>query len=133
MNPDDFEKLQDLDIFKMQELNDLKMRPEILSNIKLNVTPAMFMEPRFSSDKDGLKKLSEITGYMFYIESQCKPPALMLMKIGKTDISQTIGKITEIPHEMVLRAIENPVHPSEHGMYAITDEIKEWLKKELDL
>lgn len=133
MNPSEFEKLQDLDIFKLQGLSDLKLRPEILSGIKLDVTPKMFMEPRFSSNKEDLKKLKEISGYMFYIETQCEPNALMLMKIGKTDISQTIGKIEELPEEMIQRAIENPVYPPEQGMYAITEEIKDWLRKELSL
>lgn len=133
MNPGEFDKFQDLDIFKLQGLNDLKIRPEILSAIKLEVTPKIFMEPRFASKPEDLKKLQEISGYMFYIETQCKPPALMLMKIGKTDISQTIGKIDEIPEEMIRRAVETPVDPPEQGMYAITDEIKEWLIKQLDL
>jgi len=133
MNPNELENLQNLDIFKLQGLKDLKIRPEIRSAIKLDVTPQKFMEPRFSSNKEDLKKLREISGYMFYIETQCSPHALMLMKIGKTDISQTIGKIDEIPTEMIQRAVENPVDPPEQGMYAITEEIKEWLKKELDL
>lgn len=133
MNPKELEDLQNLDIFKLQGLRDLKIRPEILSAIKFNVTPKMFMEPRFSSNKEDLKKLSEISGYMFYIETQCSPHAVMLMKIGKTDISQTIGKIDEIPADMIQRAVENPVHPPEQGMYAITDEIRDWLKKELNL
>jgi hypothetical protein len=123
----------DFNMFAMQGLNDIKRRPDILSKIKFDVTPKMVMEPRFQRDPEDLKKLASITGYMFYIETQCQPPVLMLMKIGRTDISSTVGKIDEIPAEMIQRAIEKPVHSSVHGMYAVTDEIKEWLTKELGL
>ncbi len=118
-------------IFEMQGLSDIKKRPDILEKIKWEVTPKMVMEPRYHSKAEDLQKLRDISGYMFYIESQCEPPALMLMKVGKSDITTTVGMIEEIPSELIQRAIGNPVHKSVHGMYAITDEIREWLKKEL--
>lgn len=127
------EEACDLNIFDLQGLKDIKRRSDILQKIKLDVTPRMVMEPRFQTQPEDLQKLKEISGYMFYIESQCQPPALMLMKIGRSDIASTVGKIDEIPPEMVQRAIDTPVHPSVYGMFAITDEIKAWLKKELDL
>lgn len=114
-------------------LAEIRESPDILAKIKLDVTPQVVMEPRFQANPEDLKKLAEISGYMFYIESECEPPALMLMKIGKTDIMQTMGKIDEIPAEFIRRAIENPAHTPSHGMYAITEEIREWLKKELGL
>jgi hypothetical protein len=123
----------DLNVFDMLGLDDIKKSPDILEKIKWEVTPQMVMEPRYLQRNEDLQKLKEITGYMFYIETQCKPPALMLMKVGKTDIASTIGLIKEIPPELVERAIENPVDKPENGMYAITEEIKIWLKKELGL
>ena len=115
----------------MPGLNDIKKSLDILEKIKWEVTPKMVMEPRFQSRPEDLQKLRDISGYMFYIESQCEPPALMLLKVGKTDITSTIGKVDEIPPELLRKAIENPVDQPANGMYAITDEIKEWLKKEL--
>lgn len=126
----DEEKCED-SIFDMPGLSDIKKMPSILAKIKLEVTPQMVMEPRFQSKPEDLEKLKEISGYLFYIETQCDPPALMLMKVGKSDITTTVGIIEEAPPEMIRRAIENPVDKSVHGMYAITDEIREWLKKEL--
>ena len=120
-------------IFDMPSLNDIKESPDILKKIKWEVTPQMVMEPRFQSKAEDLQKLRNISGYMFYIESQCEPPALMLLKVGKTDITSTIGKVDEIPPELLSKAIENPAEKPVHGMYAITDEIREWLKKELGL
>jgi hypothetical protein len=120
-------------IFEMQGLKDIKKRPDILAGIKFDVTPAMMMEPRFHAKQEDLQKLKEISGYMFYIESESTPPSLMLLKTGRTDITNTIGKIDEIPAEMIERAMANPPAPPSHGMYAITAEIKDWLKRELGL
>ena len=120
-------------IWELQGLKEIKKRPDILSRIKFDVTPRMVMEPRFHSKKEDLEKLQAIAGYMFYIESQCNPACLMVMKVGKTDITNTVGKVDEIPAELIEKAISNPPEPPSHGMYAITDEIREWLKKELGL
>ncbi len=120
-------------IFDMQDLNAIKKRPDILSRIKFDVTPQIVMEPRFQLKPEDLQKLREITGYVFYIETECEKPTLMLMRVGKSDITSTAGMIEEIPSELIQRAIDNPVHPPVYGMYAITEEIKAWLKKQLDL
>ncbi len=125
------EEKYDLSIFEMPGLKDIKESREILEKIKWEVTPQTVMEPRFQRDPEGLRKLKEISGYMFYVESQCEPPALMLLKVGKTDITSTIAKVDEIPQELLRKAIENPVEAPANGMYAITDEIREWLKREL--
>lgn len=130
MNADD---MNDKNIFEMQGLNEIRKRSDILEGIKFNVTPRLVMEPRFHGKTEDLQKLKEVSGYMFYIESQSTPPALMLLKTGKTDITNTIGKIDEIPQTMLDRAIENPVEEPSYGMYAITDEIIDWLKKELGI
>ncbi len=114
-------------------LVEIRNRPDIVEGIRWDVTPENIMEPRFQSRPEDLKKLREIAGYMFYIETQCEPPALMLMKVGKTDISSTVGKIEEVPQELIQRAIDNPVQKPSFGMYAISEEIKDWLKKELGL
>lgn len=120
-------------IFDLQDLNSLRKRPDILSRIKWDVTPRIVMEPRFQTRPDDLQKLRDITGYLFYIETESERPSLMLMRIGKSDITSTAGMIEEIPFELVQRAIDNPLHPPVHGMYAITEEIKDWLRKELSL
>lgn len=121
------------EIYDLRDFSSIKEDQEILSRIRLDVTPHMVMEPRFHSRPEDLKKLGEIAGYMFYVEGECEPPALMLMKTGKTDITSTISRVDDIPLEIVRRAITSPVQPPVHGMYAITDEIREWLMKELGL
>lgn len=120
-------------IFEMQDLDAIKKRPDILARMKWDVTPQMVMEPRFQSRPEDMQKLSELSGYMFYIETECDKPSIMLMKVGRNDITSTVGKIDEIPPLLIQNAIEKPVHPPVYGMYAINDEIKSWLKREFNL
>ncbi|MBA4372662.1 MAG: hypothetical protein C0402_07330 [Thermodesulfovibrio sp.] len=129
----DIPEIDDKSVFDLLGLKDIKERPDILPKIKLDVTPQMMMEPRFQSRPEDLEKLKDITGYMFYIETESEIPALMLLKIGRSDITNTVGKIEEVPAEMVKAAIEQPVLPPVCGMYAISDEIRNWLKKELSV
>lgn len=129
----DMPEIDDKSVFEMLGLQDIKKRPDILPKIKLEVTPQMMMEPRFQSRPEDLEKLKDITGYMFYIETESETPALMLLKIGRSDITNTVGKIEEVPAEMLKRAIDNPVLPPTCGMYAISEEIRDWLKKELSV
>jgi len=129
----DQENTDERTIWELQGLKEIIQRPDIHAKIKFDVTPSMVMEPRFHSKAEDLEKLKLVAGYMFYIESQCNPPALMVMKVGNTDITTTIGKIDEIPAELLEKAITDPSEPPSHGMYAITEDIKAWLKKELGL
>lgn len=123
----------DLDeyIFDMHRLSAIRKRPDVLEKIRWNVTPEMVMEPRFQSKPEDMEKLKEMSGYIFYIETQCTPAALMLMKVGENDVMSTVGMIEEVPAELIRRAIDNPPVKPVQGMYAISDEIREWLKKEL--
>ncbi len=124
---------EDINIFSMQRLKDIKRRPDILSNIKLDASLPLIMKPRFQMSKEEFEELEKNIGYIFYIETAGQKPTLMLMKVNRSDIADTVGIIEEIPEEILQRAIDNPVHPPVHGMYGITEEIKEWLRKELNL
>ncbi len=124
---------EDINIFSMQKLKDIKRRPDILSNIRLDASLPLIMKPRFQMSKEEFEELEKNIGYIFYIETAGQKPTLMLMKVNRSDIADTIGIIEEIPEDMLQRAIDNPVHPPVHGMYGITEEIKEWLRKELKL
>ncbi len=124
---------EDINIFSMQKLKDIKRRPDILQNIKLNASLPVVMKPRFQMTPEEFEELKKSIGYIFYIETAGEKPTLMLMKINRSDIADTVGIIEEIPEDMLKRAIEKPIHPPVHGMYGITEEIKNWLKKELNL
>lgn len=120
-----------LNIFGLKNLEEIKNRPDILAKVRFDITPQMIMEPLFN-EKGELKK-KDLSGYFFYIETEGERPALMLMKVSKTSAVKSVGIIKELPEDMIKRAMENPVLPPVHGMYAINEEIKEWLKKTLNL
>lgn len=120
-----------INIFDLQRLEQIKKRPDIISRIRFDVTPQMIMEPRFT--ETGEIKKRDLSGCVFYIETAGEKPVLMLMRISKGETVKTIGIIEELPKEMIKRAIENPIHPPVHGMYAITKEIEDWLREILDL
>lgn len=120
-----------INIFDLQRLEHIKMRPDIISRIRFDVTPQMIMEPRFT--ETGELKKRDLSGCVFYIEASGERPVLMLMRVSKSDTVKTIGIIEELPEDMLKKAIENPVYPPVHGMYAITEGIKNWLKETLNL
>lgn len=120
-----------INIFGLQRLEQIKKRPDIISRIRFDVTPQMIMEPRFT--ETGELKKRDLSGCFFYIETEGEKPVLMLMRVSKGDTVKTIGIIEELPGDKIKRAMENPVHPPVHGMYAITDEIKDWLRENLKI
>lgn len=129
MGTKDFHEFcEDLNVFAIQDFKDIKKRPDILGSIRLDVTPRMIMEPRLDE-----KAKREVAGHMFYIEAFDDPPLLMVMKVNKSGVTTTVGRVEEIPRAMVQRAVDQPVEPQCNRMYAITDEIREWLRRELSL
>jgi hypothetical protein len=127
MDPKEVHQLiEGVNVFSIQDFGGIKKRPDILENLRFDVTPGIIMEPCLDPEKR-----KSLSGFMFYIEAYDDPPLLMLMKVGKTGITSTVGKVEEIPAEMVRRAVDNPVEPECNRMYAITEEIREWLQKEL--
>ncbi len=122
---------EEINIFDLQRLEQIKKRTDLISRIRFDVTPQMIMEPIF--DEKGKIKKRDLSGCVFYIETAGERPALMLLRVSRINTVKTIGIIEEIPEEMLNRAIANPVHPPVNGMYAITEEIKEWLRKTLNL
>ncbi len=121
---------EDSQSFAVMNVNDLKERPDVLQAIRFDVTPKMIMEPRIGPE--GVKP-ADLKGFSFYIEAFDEPPELMIMKVSRSNVMTTLGKIDDIPAAMVRRAVDDPVEPVANKMYAITDEIRDWLKKAIGL
>jgi hypothetical protein len=117
--------------YAIKNIEELKERPDIISKIRFDITPRTIMEPLFT--ETGEFRKVDLSGYFFYIETESERPGLMLMKVSKTTSMKTIGIIEDLPQDLLKRAIENPVHSPIHGMYAITEEIKEWICKNLSI
>jgi hypothetical protein len=114
--------------YETRGIEGLRSRPDILKRIRFDVTPATIMEPRL-----GGGETRDIAGLFFYIESFEKPPKVMLMKVGQLGVMNTIGSVDDVPVELVEKAVADPVHPPANDMYAITDEIRDWIREKLGL
>ncbi len=121
---------EDSQSFAVTNVNNLKERPDVVQAIRFDVTPKMIMEPRIGPE--GVKP-ADLKGFSFYIEAFDEPPELMIMKVSRSNVMTTLGKIEDIPAAMILRAVDDPVEPAANKMYAITDEIREWLKEAIGL
>ena len=121
---------EDSQSFAVMNVNDLKERPDVVQAIKFDVTPKMIMEPQIGPE--GVKP-ADLKGFSFYIEAFDEPPELMIMKVSRSNVMTTLGKIEEVPAEMIRRAVDDPVEPAANKMYAITDEIRDWLKEAIGL
>jgi hypothetical protein len=121
---------EDAQSFAVMNVNDLKERPLVVQAIRFDVTPKMIMEPCIGPE--GVKP-ADLKGFSFYIEAFDEPPELMIMKVSRSNVMTTLGKIDDIPSAMIRRAVDDPVEPAANKMYAITDEIREWLKEAIGL
>ena len=122
---------EDSQSFAVMNVNDLKERPDVVQAIRFDVTPKMIMEPRVGLP-EGVEP-PDLKGFSFYIEAFDEPPELMIMKVSRSSVMTTLGKIEEVPAEMIRRAVDDPVEGAANKMYAITDEIRDWLKKAIGL
>ena len=122
---------EDAKTFNVMNIDDLRARPEVIEAIRFDVTPKMIMEPRIGLP-EGVTP-PNLKGFSFYIEAFDDPPELMIMKVSRSSVMTTLGKIEEAPIEMIRRAVDDPVEPAANKMYAITDEIRDWLKKEIGI
>jgi hypothetical protein len=122
---------EDAKSFTVMNLDDLKARPEVVQGIRFDVTPKMIMEPRIGLP-EGVKP-PDLKGFSFYIEAFDDPPELMIMKVSRSSVMTTLGKVEDAPAEMVRRAVDDPVEGAANKMYAITDEIRDWLKDALGI
>ena len=55
------------------------------------------------------------------------------MKVGQMGVMNTIGSVDDVPPEMVAQAVADPVHPPVNDMFAINDEIRDWIREKLEL
>jgi hypothetical protein len=116
---------------KVLSLSDIKKEPFIVDNILWDIEPKDLMEPRTVVTDEGTKKREPIKGYVFYIDTIDKKPALFLMRHTVADYAETLAHVEEIPQDLLMEAIEENKNKAYFGMYPINKKVQEWLKKEL--
>jgi len=116
---------------KVLSLNDIKEEPFIMQNIRWDLEPKNLIDPRCQQTEEGLKFREPIEGYVFYIDTMDKQPALFLMRHTSIEFGETIAKIDEIPQDLLADAIEENKGRACFGMYPINTKVEEWLKREL--
>lgn len=116
------------------KLSALRGNRLILRQLRWDVTPEFLFKPRFVGvGKERNDRLArETQGYMFYIDYINGEARLMLMRTIEM-MSQTVGRVTEVPEDILLRAVKAEGVKPVAGMYPISAELEAWLKKELGI
>ncbi|MGO9379073.1 MAG: DVU0772 family protein [Dissulfurispiraceae bacterium] len=112
-------------------LSGIKNEPFVIEHILWDVEPKDIMEAKFKKTEQGIGKRDDIKGYIFYIESMGKEPILFLMRHTASEFGETMAQIDDIPKELLSEAIEENKDKHYFGMYPISKDVKDWLKKEL--
>jgi len=118
----------------MWDINELKRHREIIGAIDWDMTPEKAVETYlewgtgWSRKGDSLRQPGQESLY-FVIYDWEQPPQVTLVQ---RDVSgaREIAKI-QVPEELLRRAVEQGGRKPGVGVYAITDEIKEWLQIQL--
>ena len=118
----------------MWDLEELKAHREIVDRLDWEMTPEKAVETFLEwgtgwTRKDDFVRFSGQEALYFVIYEWEKPAQVTLIRRTMKEADE-IAKIG-VPVEMVLRAVEAAGRKPGVGVYAITEELKEWLKAEL--
>ncbi len=118
---------------ELLRLDAIKKEPFVIQNIRWDLEPKDLMEAKFKKTDAGIEARDDgaLKGYVFYIESMGKKPALFLMRHTAVEYGETIAQIDEIPDELLSEAIEENKGKHYFGMYPINKKVESWLRKEL--
>ena len=106
-------------------INKLKNNDDFRKNIRWDVTPKIFMNPKTPSGET-----IDIThGYMLYVDIVNDKPAIFIMRL-KRMMSETVGYVTDIPEDLLREAMHCSPTECISGMYPLGEKIEHWLKKE---
>ena len=113
----------------LMTLRSLKNSPLLHKHILWDVEPKQLMEPTVG--KSGSKLAG---GYIFYIDKMgSKKPALYVMCQTGSGYAETIGKIDEVPEDLLIEAVHENKHREYFKMSPINKKLEEWLKTELGI
>lgn len=111
----------------------LKKNVHLLKNILWDVEPKQLMESGYKKTDTGIVVKNPLNGYVFYIETMDNKPGLFVMYHSPACYGETIGRIAEIPEEMLQEAIRENKGKEFFRMYPINAAIRQWLKKQFGI
>lgn len=114
---------------ELLSLDKLKTSKEFTENIRWDITPKIFLSP---SSAPGEKSVDLSYGYMLYVDIIHEKPAVFVMVL-KPLMSKTAGYICDIPKNLLSEALHCTAGKCVSGMYPLTKELEDWIKKELGL
>lgn len=114
-------------------LSRLKKNIGLLRNILWDVEPKQLMDSSQRKTETGIVVKNPLNGYVFYIETMDEKPGLFLMCHTPSCYAETVGRIAEIPEEMLLEAIRENKDKEFFRMYPINGTIRQWLKTQLGI
>lgn len=109
-------------------IDKLKNSKYFLENIRWDVTPKIFLEPRSSSGD----VVDTTHGYMLYVDLVKDKPTLVIMQL-KDIMSKTVGYVSDIPEDMLKEALNCIATECVSGMYPIGEKLEGWLKREFGI
>jgi len=109
-------------------IDKLKNNKYFLANIRWDVTPKIFLEPRSPSGE----KVDITHGYMLYVDIVNGKPVLVIMQL-KNMVSNTVGYIADVPEDLLKETMNCTATECVSGMYPLGERLDKWLKKEFGL
>jgi hypothetical protein len=112
-------------------LSSLKKNPFLLRHILWDFEPNQLMQAQCRLSGEGAAPANPPSGYMLYIETMEKNPGLFLMMQNAAGYAETLGKISDVPEDLLAEAIQENRSKEYCKMYPVNRKLKEWLKREL--
>lgn len=109
-------------------VNKLKDSEHFRDNIRWDVTPRIFLNPKTSTGET----VDVTHGYMLYIDLVNGKPEMVIMQL-KDIMSKTVGYVSDIPEDMLKEAMNCVATECVSGMYPLGEKLENWLKKEFGL
>jgi hypothetical protein len=114
-------------------LSSLKKNRFILEHILWDFEPKQLMQARCRIAGKGPEPATTPSGYILYIETMEKNPGLFLMMQNAAGYAETLGKINDVPDDLLAEAIQENRSMEYSKMFPINKRLKEWLKRELGI
>ncbi len=104
----------------------MKSNKMFVDDIRWDVTPRIFIQPTLGA---GAAPVDLTQGFMLYVDVVMDRPALVIMML-KPLVSKTVGYIYDIPEDLLRGSMNCEAEECIQGMYPLSGELEEWLKKE---